>query len=439
MNRSLIGFFVLGIALCLGAATFITTGSQAATNLTEWFEAGGKTAYAAGTVALDSGSWTLDDALIGNLPGDAKTGNYAARIRNTGKLTMNFNLSNAGTVSVSHAVYGSDSSSAWELWQSTNGGSAWTKVGATVTANSTALVTANFTVNSAAVVRFEIRKTAGGANRLNIDNIVVNSYAVAPTPTPTITPTPTVTPTPPPSGSGHLTMGNPSNAATNVNQPFNYLLDKPQYATSYNRDLGRPNWTSWHLDSSWIGSTDRQDDFRPDQALPSGWYRVAPSDYSGSGYDRGHMCPSGDRTNSVANNSATFLMTNMIPQAPTNNQQTWANLENYSRTLATSGNELYIVSGGYGTGGYIAGGRVSVPTHTWKVLMVLPNGTSDAARVSTSTRLIAVFIPNTNAVNADWKQYRVSVDYVESMTGYDFFSNVPASIQNQIEASVDAR
>jgi endonuclease G len=441
MNRKHYAVFTLLAVLVWSAANFFVVNSQT-NNLNEGFEAGGKTAYAAANVTLGSGSWYLDDALTGNTSSDRKSGSWSARVRNTGKVSMNFNVASAGTVSVQHAEYGTDSSSTWELWKSTNSGSTWTKVGLTVTTGSTSLSTASFTVNSATAVRFEIRKTSGGANRINIDNIVATSYAAptpTPTPTATITPTPTVTPipTPTPPSSEHLTMGNPSNAVTDVNQPLNYLMVKTQYAESYNRDDGRPNWTSWHLDSTWLGSVQRQNDFRPDPALPTAWYHVTDTDYSGSGYDRGHMCPSGDRTNTVANNSATFLMTNMIPQAPTNNQQTWANLESYSRTLATSGNELYIISGGQGTSGFIANGHVSVPAYTWKVIMVLPNGTNDVSRVNASTRLIAVYIPNTNSVVSDWKQYRVSVDYVESLTGYDFFSNVPVSIQNQIEATVD--
>lgn len=434
MRRKQYAVFALLVAVCLwNAAAFFTTVGSAQTNtLSEGFEAGGKSSYAAANVTLGSGSWYLDDALTGSTTSDRKTGSWSARIRNTGKVRMNFNISSAGTVTVQHAKYGSDSSSTWELWKSTNSGSTWTKVGSTVTTSSTSLVTASFTVNSSSAVRFEVRKISGGTNRINIDNIIATAYSSS-------TPTPTPTATPPPPSSEHLTMGNPSNAVTDVNQFSNYLMVKTQYAESYSRDDGRPNWTSWHLDSTWIGSTARQNDFRPDSTLPSSWYHVAATDYSGSGYDRGHMCPSGDRTNSVANNSATFLMTNMIPQAPTNNQQTWGNLESYSRSLATSGSELYIISGGYGTSGYIANGHVSVPTYTWKVIMVLPNGSNDVSRVTTSTRLIAVFIPNNNSVVSDWKQYRVSVDYVESLTGYDFFSNVPASIQSQIESTVDTQ
>ncbi|MDQ3799157.1 MAG: DNA/RNA non-specific endonuclease [Acidobacteriota bacterium] len=420
---------IILVTLCAFVGDFGAVGSQSSTLLNEGFEAGGKTAYAAANVTLGSGSWYLEEALTGNTTSDRKTGSWSARVRELGKVRMNFNLASAGTVSVQHAKYGSDAGSTWELWQSTNGGSTWTKVGSTVTTGSTTLSTASFTVNSAGSIRFEIRKTSGGANRINIDNIAVSAYGGSPTPTPT--------PTPAPSTSVHLTMGNPSGAVADVNFPANYLMEKPQYALSYHRDNGTPNWVSWHLDSSWLGSAPRQDDFRADTSLPSGWYRVTASDYTNSGYDRGHMCPSADRTLTVADNSSTFLMTNMIPQAPDNNQQTWANLESYSRTLAGGGNELYIISGGQGTGGFIAAGRVAIPAYTWKVIMVLPSGTSDVSRVTSSTRLIAVWMPNQNGISSDWRAFRVSVDYVESMTGYDFFSNVPDVVESQIESVID--
>lgn len=430
LSAGLTAIFVLAACALVG----IFGKSQAATILSEGFESGGKTAYAAANVTLGTGSWYLNEALTGNTTSDRKTGSWSARVREAGTVRMNFNVSSAGTVSVQHAKYGADANSTWELWKSTNSGSTWTKVGSTVTTSSTSLTTASFTVNSASAIRFEIRKTSGGANRINFDNISITDYVSA-----TPTPTATATATPPPSSSVHLTMGNPSGATVNVGTPTNYLMEKAQYALSYHRDNGRPNWTAWHLDTSWIGSTARQDDFRADTTLPVGWYRVAGTDYSGSGYDRGHMCPSGDRTKTVADNSSTFLMTNMIPQAPTNNQQTWANLESYCRTLASAGNELYIFSGGHGVSGYIANGNVAVPTTTWKVIMVLPSGTNDVSRVTTGTRLIAVSVPNNNSVTSDWRQYRVTVDQVESLTGYNFFSNVPASIQAVIESTIDTQ
>jgi endonuclease G len=250
------------------------------------------------------------------------------------------------------------------------------------------------------------------------------------------------------SASEHLVMGNPSNATVDVNQPANYLLSKAQYAVSYNRDAGRPNWVSWHLDSTWIGGAQRQNDFRNDPSLPAGWYQVQGTDYSGSGFDRGHHCPSADRTSSIPDNSATFFMTNMMPQAPDNNQGPWEQLESYSRTLVAAGNELYIIAGGAGSGGTgsnggvtttVAGGHVTVPNYTWKVIIVLPaQGGNDVNRVTNSTRVIAVNMPNAQGIrNNDWKTYRVSARSIENLTGYNFFSNVPQAIQDVIETQVD--
>ena len=180
MNRKLYTVLTVMVAVCLSsAASIFTVNSQIANTLNEGFEAGGKTAYAVGTVALGSGSWTLDDALTGNTTSDRKTGSWSARVRNVGKVTMNFNVPSAGTVSVGHAVYGTDGSSTWELWKSTNSGSTWTKVGSTVTTNSTSLTTVSFTVNSSSAVRFEIRKLTGGTNRINLDNIAATAYSAA--------------------------------------------------------------------------------------------------------------------------------------------------------------------------------------------------------------------------------------------------------------------
>lgn len=243
----------------------------------------------------------------------------------------------------------------------------------------------------------------------------------------------------------NMTMGNPSGAVANTANYWNYLMTKTQYSLSYHRDRGTPNWVSWHLDNTWLGSAARQDDFRADATLPSGWYRVGGSSYSGSGFDRGHNCPSADRTYNVSDNSATFLMTNMIPQAPNNNQQTWANLENYCRTLVNQGNELYVIMGQYGTGGTgsagakttIDNGRITVPNRIWKVILVLPKGTNDVSRVTTSTRVIAINTPNTNSISSGWGSFRTTVDAIESATGYNLFSNVSSGIQSTIESRVD--
>jgi endonuclease G len=254
-----------------------------------------------------------------------------------------------------------------------------------------------------------------------------------------------ITPAATPSRDDNLALGNPSGAVASASYPTNYLLVKPQYTLSYNRDQGKPNWVSWHLSSAWEGGAGRQDDFRADTDLPGSWYQVKTSDYTGYGFDRGHNCPSADRTGSVADNSATFLMSNMMPQAPNNNQQTWVGLENYCRALVDAGNELYIVCGSYGRGGTgsagyqttIAGGKVTVPTNCWKVVVVLSTGSNDVSRVSSSTRVIAINTPNNNNLNSAWGGYRTTVDAIEAAAGLDLLSALPMSVQNTLEARTD--
>ncbi len=240
-------------------------------------------------------------------------------------------------------------------------------------------------------------------------------------------------------GEEPLLLGNPSNATPNTANENNYLMEKPQYSLSYNRSKGEPNWVAWRLDTTWLGSAERQNDFRPDPQLPTDWYHVTTEDYSGSGYDRGHMCPSGDRTRSVADNSATFLMTNFVPQLAANNQGPWEEFESYCRTLANQGNEIYIVSGGAGVAGTIAGGKVTVPQVTWKVALVLPLGNNDLQRVNKGTRTIGIIVPNQPPVNinAPWRNFRVPVKAVEVLTGYNFFTNVPINTRSLITRRID--
>ncbi len=235
-----------------------------------------------------------------------------------------------------------------------------------------------------------------------------------------------------------LILGNPTNATADVANELNYLMQKPQYSLSYNRTRGEPNWVAWRLDSSWIGGAPRQDDYRPDPALPAAWYHVLDTDYSGSGYDRGHMCPSGDRTRSIPDNSSTFLMTNFVPQLAANNQGPWNDFENYCRTLAGQGNEVYIVDGPQGNIGTIAAGRVVIPALTWKVVLVLPNGTNDLSRINKSTRAFGIIVSNQPPLNGNaWRTYRVTVDQIELLTGYNFFSNIPKITQEIIERRRD--
>jgi len=240
----------------------------------------------------------------------------------------------------------------------------------------------------------------------------------------------------------NLLLGNPSNAVPSVASNIdNYLMVKPQYVMSYNSKTKTANWVSWQLNKSWMGAADRQDNFRPDDALPDAWYKVRPNDYTGSGYDRGHIAPSADRTRNEADNSSTFLMTNMMPQVPELNRGLWGDLEDYCRELVQQGKELYIIAGPVGRKGSIGKKeKIAVPARNWKVIVVLDRQGLGMQGITADTRTLAVMMPNDASVKGKgWKSFRVSVKQVERETGLNFLSNVSPQIQQVIESKVDSQ
>ena len=126
-------------------------------------------------------------------------------------------------------------------------------------------------------------------------------------------------------------------------------------------------------------------------------------------------------------------MTNMIPQAPNNNQHTWADLENYLRDEVTNkGYEIYIIMGSYGEGGTgyygatvatIDNGNIAVPSHIWKIAVMLKTGDNDLGRIDSTTTVLAVNTPNANSIVRD----------IEQATGYNFLSELPQAVQDAIE------
>ena len=231
-----------------------------------------------------------------------------------------------------------------------------------------------------------------------------------------------------------------------MSKPDDYLISRPQYVLSYNRSRGIANWVSWHLGLASKGDAKRTNDFRPDPLIPQGWYAARTSDYTNTGFDRGHLCPSDDRDASPDDNAATFLLSNIVPQAPRHNREVWKSLEDYERQLLSNGNDVYIIAGTYGTGGTgqngfattLAGGKLTVPATLWKILIVVPSSSDTTFQLTENTRVIAINIPNEqSAADKPWRAYLTSVDALETLTGYDFLSNVPTDIQRVIEMRVD--
>jgi endonuclease G len=234
--------------------------------------------------------------------------------------------------------------------------------------------------------------------------------------------------------SPHLAFGIPHDK----DESDDLILDHGVYVVSYNRNLNVPNWVSWKLDASDLGDADRQNNFRSDDDLPGDVFRVAPKDYSKSGYDKGHMCPSAQRTATVETNSLTFLMTNMQPQVHALNGGPWSRLESFERKLADEQNkDVYIVAGGiFDAKPRRTEHKIAIPRANFRITLVLDHG-QELSDVTTDTPLYAVEMPNDDtASDHKWTDFRVKVDRIERDTGYDFLSKLPDEVEKRLESTI---
>lgn len=241
---------------------------------------------------------------------------------------------------------------------------------------------------------------------------------------------------PPIPSSVHMAFGNPSNATTDAANEENYLIVGEGSAFSYNNSRGTINWISWKTTRADLGDSLQRPDFRPDPRLPGNFRRIGYYDYSGSGYDRGHMVPSADRFANVKLNEETFMMTNIVPQTGALNQYTWEKLESYSRSQARRGFDVYTIAGVYGNQGVLKG-KVTVPSNCWKIIAILPRGRA-ITEIDQRTRLMAVDMPNQDGIEKHaWQKYKTTIRAIEEKTGLDFFASMPRNLQDQIETRME--
>jgi DNA/RNA endonuclease G (NUC1) len=245
----------------------------------------------------------------------------------------------------------------------------------------------------------------------------------------------------------HLEFGIPGGA----DPGNNIVLFRPGFVTSYNPARGGPNWVSWNINGSTFGDAERCECFSSDLQLGTvptppiaTAQRINDQDYVNGGYDRGHMVQSESRTSTHSENAATFLLTNILPQAGNNNQGVWLGFENFLNDRARiDGKQVYVVAGGeYSPNpATLKGeGRVAIPEFTWKVAIVVNNGVGlldvhGPADISVYAVRMPNLLTTAPAKGPNFLPFVTTVDDIEARTGYDFFAALPDDIERIVEAN----
>lgn len=231
----------------------------------------------------------------------------------------------------------------------------------------------------------------------------------------------------------HLSMGIPKDA----DPKDDYIIVRPQYALSYNKNRGIPNWVSYELNSAWYGDAPRYSkNFISDTSLPDEFLLIKHSDYTNTGFDRGHMVRSEERTRTVEDNISTFYMTNIIPQKPDLNRGPWLDFEYFCEDLAKKFNkEMFVITGPVVSWDcrIDTNDRVVYPDSSFKIVVVLDSA-QNIRNVNAETIVIAVVMPNIDGIRKrKWEEYLTSVRKLEELTSYDFLNFLPLSLQNTLE------
>lgn len=204
------------------------------------------------------------------------------------------------------------------------------------------------------------------------------------------------------------------------------IRERVSYTVSYNHEYKQPNWVAWKLTPAHAAAEDvDRESFEDDDEMPGP--KGTKADYYNSGYDRGHLCPAGDNKWSTAAMKACCLMTNICPQNHELNSGRWNAIEKDCRSWAERHGTLYIATGPIYLNQehkHIGKGKVTVPEAFFKVILCL-EGTPKA---------IGFICRNQSQKGRKQAEFVNTIDEVERITGYDFFSLLPDHIENAVEA-----
>lgn len=221
-------------------------------------------------------------------------------------------------------------------------------------------------------------------------------------------------------------------AKTNTNEYFlptsttDQIIHHENYSLSYSETHEQAEWVAYELKKSHLSSINhKRPYFEIDDAVKTGaahW-----RNYKNSGFDRGHLCPAGDRRYSQSAHDETFLTSNISPQEHEFNSGIWNTLEKKVRYWASKYDGIFVVTGGVLNGNMetIGDEYVSVPNQFYKVLIDNNSG---------KTKMIAFLMPHENS-NKPLYEFVVSVDTIEKLTGIDFFPELDDAIEDKLEAS----
>lgn len=209
----------------------------------------------------------------------------------------------------------------------------------------------------------------------------------------------------------------------------NIVLKRTSYLISYNTVTKCPDYVSWKINRNRLEkNVERSDWFLADEDISEA-HRIKHSDYLRSGYDRGHMCPAADNRYDSLAMAECFLMTNMCPQTHSLNAGDWNDLEDLCRKWGQRYDAVYVVCGpifSYSKADKIGARKkykISVPERFFKVVVVEDGDEYKGVG----------FVMNNNDDSMPLENYVVSIDSVETLTGFDFFSAMPDDKENIVE------
>ena len=223
--------------------------------------------------------------------------------------------------------------------------------------------------------------------------------------------------------------------AGNDGQIINHLA----FSLSYNESHEQANWVMHIiLPAISTGNATRSNDFREDPLVKTGtsceqdyFLKEKKPDgkfkYDGFGYDRGHLAPSADFRWSEKALSESYFYSNMSPQLGDFNRFKWAELENWMREYVTKNNTSLVIVTAPVLSQDISKiergiNKVSIPKYFVKVALDIKNN-----------RGIGFILPH-QKIEKPLEYFAVSIDSVESTIGYDLFSSLNDSLENELEA-----